>query len=229
MFAVFQNRENAVVRQVRRRAKHRFQEIVHSVEPIAIGAKPHVSVVVFKNRTDHVFGVGTRGILGRLPENAKPVVRAEPERSVPGKAEVVDPLQFASFLVTMQCSIFETEEACGSSGNDPAVRGFLKPKERDVRQMKSFVHTFEFLSMAPEESAIRAGPYVSAPVFEHRADKLVGKTFPRPEGLEAAALIVQQTAPIGRDPQGSIGRYGQAADIVIGHRGCVDPGVDDEP
>ena len=92
VFAVFQNRENAVVRQVRRRAKHRFQAIMHPVEPIAIGAKPHVSVVVFKNRTDHVFGVGTRGILGRLPEDAKPVVSAEPERSVPGKAEVMDPL-----------------------------------------------------------------------------------------------------------------------------------------
>src|ERR1700693_1597599 len=100
-------------------------------EPLSIGAKPHVSVVVFKNRTDHVFGVGTRGILGRLPENAKPVVSAEPERSVPGKANVVDPVQSAVFMVGMELSIFEVEQARRSSGNDPAVRGFLKPKERE--------------------------------------------------------------------------------------------------
>ena len=128
--------------------------LVTSSEP-PICANPHVAVVVFKNRTDHVFGVGTRGILGRLPENAKPVVSAEPERSVPGKAEVMDPVQITRFVVGMQIS--STEDALRSTGKDPSVRRFLNPKKRDIPQMKRFVHTFELVAMAPKEATVGTG------------------------------------------------------------------------
>ncbi len=133
------------------------------------------------------------------------MVRAQPERSVSGETNVIDHIQITSLVVGMQLSIFETEQAGRSTGKDPAVRGLAKREKRDIGQMKRLVHTFELVAMAPEEAAVCAGPHIPVPVRDDRADELIGKALPGPERLEAATLIVQQSASIRRDPQGPVG------------------------
>src|SRR5258706_11990974 len=108
----------------------------------------------------------------------------------------------------MQSAILETEKTGRSAGKNPPVRRFAQAEKGDVRQMKRLVDPLEPFAMAPEESAVGAGPQIAMSIGKHYAHEFVGEAILGAEGPELPVSLLQQSAAIRCYLQKSIARPG---------------------
>src|SRR5258708_36597692 len=143
---------------------------------------------------------------------------------------MINAVQLMLPAIRTQFSVIEGEEAGGSTRENSAVRSLTQTEESDVRQMQCFVDPLEPFTClrTPEQSAIRSRPYFPTAIRHHCAHELIGQSLLGPEGLELTILIVQQSAAIGRHPQGAVPGHGERADIVVRHGGSIETRVDHE-